>query len=328
MTLDPQMRWVLDLIANSSLPPVYTLAPEAARAQYDEASVKLDIDPAPMDSVAEIALGRESRFVRTRLYTPRRTGRMEGGPDPLLVWLHGGGWTVGSLDSYDRTCRGLAAQAGCRVLSVDYALAPEHPFPAAVEDVLFVWETLQARTADYGIDPARIAVGGDSAGGNLTAVLCHEARKAGLPMPCFQLLIYPATDMATSFPSRTAYANGYLLEKPHMDWFRSGYIRNVANDDPRLSPLHYADFAGQPPAAVHTAGFDPLQDEGIAYADKLAAAGVPVVRRHYAGLIHGYFNMGGVVDAARAAFDDAAADLRAALHPGLHPDARSALASD
>lgn len=319
MTLDPQIRWVLDLIANSSYPPVYTLSPEAARAQYEEASVKLDIDPAPMDSIVEIALGRESRFVRTRLYTPRQTGPRTERADPLLVWLHGGGWTIGSLDSYDRTCRGLAAQAGCRVLSVDYRLAPEHPFPAAVEDAMFVWETLQARTAEYGIDPARIAIGGDSAGGNLSAVLCHEARKAGLPLPCFQLLIYPATDMTNSFRSRKTFGEGYLLEKAHMAWFRNAYIHNVADDDPRLSPLHYADFAGQPPAAVHTAGFDPLQDEGIAYADKLEAAGVPVVKRHYAGLVHGYFNMGGIVDAARAAFDDAAADLRAGLRAGLHP---------
>lgn len=311
MTIDPQIQWVLELIANSSYPPVYTPSPEAARAQYEEASVKLDIDPAPMDSIVEIALGRESRFVRTRLYTPRQTGEA----DPLLVWLHGGGWTIGSLDSYDRTCRGLAAQADCRVLSVDYRLAPEHPFPAAVEDVMFVWETLQARTADYGIDPARMAIGGDSAGGNLSAVLCHEARKAGLPMPCFQLLIYPATDMTNSFASRKTFAEGYLLEKAHMTWFRNAYIRNVDDDDPRLSPLHNADFAGQPPAAVHTAGFDPLQDEGIAYADRLEAAGVPVVKRHYTGLVHGYFNMGGIVDAAKAAFDDAAADLRAGLHP-------------
>ena len=324
MTIDPQIEWVLDLIEKSPYPPVYTLSPPAARAQYDETAVKHDIDPAPMDSIVEIALGRESRFVRTRLYTPRQTGKA----DPLLVWLHGGGWTIGSLDSYDRTCRGLAAGADCRVLSVDYALAPEHPFPAAVDAAMFVWETLLARTSDYGIDPARIAVGGDSAGGNLSAVLCHEARRAGLPLPCFQLLIYPATDMTGGFPSRKTYANGYLLEAPHMSWFGDGYAGEADRTDPRLSPLRYQDFAGLPPAAVHTAGFDPLQDEGIAYAGKLEAAGVPVVKRHYAGLIHGYFNMGGAVTAAKAAFDDAVADLRAALHPELDPGARSTSASD
>ena len=178
MTMDPQIAWVLDLIEKSPYPPVYTLSPPAARAQYDETAVKLDIDPAPMDSIVEIALGRESRFVRTRLYTPKQTGTA----DPLLVWLHGGGWTIGSLDSYDRTCRGLAAGAECRVLSVDYALAPERPFPAAVDDVLFVWETLQARTSDYGIDPARIAVGGDSAGG--TSPRCCATRRARPACPC------------------------------------------------------------------------------------------------------------------------------------------------
>ncbi|MCY4096841.1 MAG: alpha/beta hydrolase [Rhodospirillales bacterium] len=312
MTIDPQIEWVLDLIDKSPYPPVYTLSPPAARAQYDETVIRLDIDPAPMDSVVEIALGRDSRFVRTRLYTPKQAGAA----DPLLVWLHGGGWTIGSLESCDRTCRGLAARADCRVLAVDYALAPEHPFPAAVDDVLFAWETLQARTSDYGIDPARIAVGGDSAGGNLSAVLCHEARNAGLPLPCFQLLIYPATDMTGGFPSRQTYANGYLLEEADMSWFGDGYAGDADRNDPRMSPLRYPEFAGQPPAAVHTAGFDPLQDEGIAYAEKLKAASVPVVKRHYAGLIHGYFNMGGAVSAAKTAFDDAAADLRAALHPG------------
>ena len=315
MTIDPQIQWVLELIEKSPYPPVHTLSPPAARVQYDETAVKLDIEPAPMDSVVEIALGRESRFVRTRLYTPRQTPQQTGQADPLLVWIHGGGWTIGSLDSYDRTCRGLAVGADCRVLSVDYALAPEHPFPAAVEDVMLVWETLHARAADYGFDPARIAVGGDSAGGNLSAVLCHEARAAGLPLPRFQLLIYPATDMVGGFPSRRTYADGYLLEQAHMTWFGDGYSGDADRADPRMSPLRYPDFAGLPPAAVHTAGFDPLQDEGIAYAGKLEAAGVPVVRRHYTGLIHGYFNMGGAVTAAKAAFDEAATDLRAALHP-------------
>ena len=185
MTIDPQIQWVLDLIRESPYPPVYTLEPPAARAQYDETATKLDIEAAKMDSVVEIAIGRESRFVRTRLYTPEVTGQ----PTPLLVWIHGGGWTIGSLDSHDRTCRGLARDACCKVLSVDYALAPENPFPAAVEDVMVVWNNIHASAADYGIDPERIAVGGDSAGGNLSAVLCHEAQKAGLPMPCFQLLI-------------------------------------------------------------------------------------------------------------------------------------------
>ncbi|MCY4237957.1 MAG: alpha/beta hydrolase [Rhodospirillaceae bacterium] len=311
MTIDPQIQWVLDLIRESPYPPVYTLAPPAARAQYDETATKLDIEAAKMDSVVEIAIGRESRFVRTRLYTPEVTGQ----PTPLLVWIHGGGWTIGSLDSHDRTCRGLARDAFCKVLSVDYALAPENPFPAAIEDVMVVWNNIHASAADYGIDPERIAVGGDSAGGNLSAVLCHEAQKAGLPMPCFQLLIYPATDMAGTYASMTDYAYGYLLEKPHMNWFGEGYRGDADPADPRLSPLLNDDFEGLPPAAVYTAGFDPLQDEGIAYARKLEEAGVPVIARHYPGLIHGYFNMGGAVKAAKIAFDDAASDLRQALHP-------------
>jgi len=310
MSLDPEIKWVLGLVAESEYPKLNTLSPPAARAQYDETSVKLDIEPAPMESVVEIAIGLESRFVKTRMYTPAQTGV----PDPLLVWIHGGGWTIGSLDSYDRACRGLAAQAGCRVLSVDYALAPEAPFPTAVEDVLIVWENIHARAADYGIDPARIAVGGDSAGGNLSAVLCHEAREKGLPAPCFQLLIYPATDMTGAWPSLTTFGEGYLLEQEMMDWFSANYAGDADRADPRLSPLLNERFDGLPPAAVHTAGFDPLQDEGAAYAEKLKAAGVPVQHYHHESLIHGYFNMGGAVKAAKAAFDQAAGDLRGAFH--------------
>lgn len=309
MSLDPDIKWVLGLVAESDYPKLNTLSPPAARTQYEETAVKLDIAPAPMESVVEIAIGRESRFVKTRMYTPAQTGV----PDPLLVWLHGGGWTIGSLDSYDRTCRGLAAQAGCRVLSVDYALAPEAPFPTAVEDVLIVWENIHARAADYGIDPARIAIGGDSAGGNLSAVLCHEARKAGLPAPCFQLLIYPATDMSGDWPSHKTYAEGYLLESDLMAWFGGNYVGDANRADPRLSPLLNETFDGLPPAAVHTAGFDPLQDEGIAYVKKLRAVGVPVQHYHHESLIHGYFNMGGAVKAAKTAFDQAAGDLRGAF---------------
>lgn len=310
MSLDPDIKWVLDLVAESDYPKLQTLSPPAARDQYDETVPKLDIAPAPMESVVEIAIGRESRFVKTRMYTPAQTGV----PDPLLVWIHGGGWTVGSLDSYDRTCRGLAAQAGCRVLSVDYALAPEAPFPTAVEDVLIVWENIHARAADYGIDPTRIAVGGDSAGGNLSAVLCHEVRKAGLPSPCFQLLIYPATDMTGDWPSLETYTQGYLLEGDLMAWFGGNYVGDASRADPRLSPLLNENFTGLPPAAVHTAGFDPLQDEGIAYVEKLRAAAVPVQHYHHESLIHGYFNMGGAVKAAKAAFDQAAGDIRRAFH--------------
>ncbi len=310
--LDAEVAALLERIEKSELRPLHELSVGAARAQFDENVPKLDLPPVPMESVAEKAIGRESGFVRCRLYTPRGLEGMA----PLLIWFHGGGWTVGSLTTADTTCRALAAGARCRVLSVGYGLAPEHPFPAAVEDAMLVYRQVVGAPGEYGADPARIAVGGDSAGGNLAAALTHLVRDEGLTAPAFQLLIYPATDLVNSgdYASRREKGEGYLLTDPTMAWFVGHYCTDPAGrTDPRASPLLAADFAGLPPTYIQTAGFDPLVDEGAAYAGKLAEAGIAVERAHYPGLIHSYFNLGGVVKAAKAAVDDAIAALARGL---------------
>jgi acetyl esterase len=268
----------------------------------------LDLPFAPMDMVTDRAIGTESDYFQVRLYVPGQSGAT----DPLLVYFHGGGWAIGNLDTHDRFCRAVAAQAGCRVLSVDYRLAPEHPFPAAVDDALRAYRAVLEDPAAFGADPARIAVGGDSAGGNLTAVVCHLAAGAGLPRPCFQLLVYPSVDLRGDYASRRAFGDRYLLTEDAMRWFTDLYLPDRALlTDPRVSPLLFDDFAGQPPAFVQTAGFDPLRDEGDAYAAKLAGAGVDVVHDRYPSMIHGFFGMSAITPVAEQAITNAAELLRA-----------------
>lgn len=312
MTLDPQIAWVLDLREQSGLPPLETLPVDAAREQYVETANKLDADPEPMAEVAERTIEdpETGRSIGVRIYRP------DGLPDtpaPALVYYHGGGWVIGTLETHDRICRTLAAGAGCTVLSVDYALAPEHKFPAAVEDAQAAFRWTVGAAEDLRIDPGRIAVGGDSAGGNLAAVVCQLERDAGRPGPCFQLLIYPATDAAGDYPSRQANGDGYLLTVPLMDWFRDHYLDGADPADPRFSPLRAASLSDLPPALVVTAGFDPLLDEGRAYAEALSAAGVAAELRNYPGMIHGFINLAGGVDVARQAVDEMAAALKAGL---------------
>jgi acetyl esterase len=230
---------------------------------------------------------------------------------PALVFFHGGGWTIGDLDTHDVLCRQLAAGARCAVFSVDYRLAPENPFPAAVDDAVAATKYLISNPGPLKIDASRIAVGGDSAGGNLAAVVALELRKHNL---AFQLLIYPATDQRCEFDSHSRNGEGYLLTKDAIGFFRGGYLPD-ANDwtDWRASPLLAADHRGVAPAYVLTAGFDPLLDEGRAYAKKLSAAGVAVEYREYADMVHGFMLFGGVVDTANAAVAECCARLRTAF---------------
>jgi acetyl esterase len=224
--------------------------------------------------------------------------------------MHGGGWTIGDVDTHDVLCRSLCQQAGVVVLSVDYRLAPEHPFPAAFHDTLsaFRWAVEQAKM--LGIDPARMAVGGDSAGGNLAAAAALALRSEAVA-PAYQLLIYPATDMNMRHPSHTSNGQGYLLTRPVMDWFSKNYLPNIADrNDWRASPLLAADLAHLPPALVLTAGFDPLCDEGLAYADALSTAGVATEYVCFERQIHGFITMGRVLREAAAAIDVCAGALR------------------
>jgi acetyl esterase len=233
----------------------------------------------------------------------------------VLVWYHGGGWVLGDLETADASCRELAVRAGCLVVSVEYRLAPEHPFPAGVDDA---WEALgwvAEHAAELGGDPARLAVGGDSAGGTLAAVVTHRARDRGGPPIAFQLLVYPVTDLRLGHPSVEDNADGYVLTRDSMLWFRSHYVGANEADvlNPLASPLLAEDHSGLPPALIITAGYDPLRDEGEAYGRKLEEAGVPVTVHRYEGQIHGFFAMVALLDGAKEALDEAAEALRDAL---------------
>ncbi|MEU5693550.1 alpha/beta hydrolase [Actinosynnema sp. NPDC020468] len=242
-----------------------------------------------------------------RLYTPR--GLATG--SPLLVFYHGGGWVSGDLDSHDNLCRFLAREAGVRVLSADYRLAPEHPFPAAADDAATAFEWAVAHADELGIDPARIALGGDSAGGNLAASTALHAKGV---KPVFLLLFYPAVDATVRRRSRELFGNGFFLTDAKMDWFLDHYAPSRADHaDPRLSVLLAEDLSGLPPTYLATAGFDPLRDEGEAFGEKLAAQGVPVVLRRYEGLFHGYANVLGVGGVFREAVAEAVGALRTGL---------------
>lgn len=238
---------------------------------------------------------------------------------PLLVYYHGGGWVVGDPESHDVVCRFLASQAGLRVLSVDYRRAPEHPFPAAVEDALAAFDHAVRHADDLGALPDAVAVGGDSAGGNLAAVVCQlTARRSSGPRPAFQFLLYPATDASRRRPSRDLFAEGFFLGEEQIQWFRDHYVPNeAAHADPRLSPLRSTDLSGLPPAFVATAGFDPLRDEGEEYAVRMREAGVAVVLRRYPDLFHGFANLLAVEPRSRAAMQEAVGVLRAGL--AFHP---------
>jgi acetyl esterase len=238
--------------------------------------------------------------MRARHYVPVNDIPVSGpgnpmGSEPLLVFFHGGGFVVGDLETHDGLCRLMCRDAGVHVLAVDYRLAPEHKAPAAVEDCYAAYLWAVEHAAELGADSERVAVGGDSAGGNLATVvsrLARDDRDRGVPLPALQLLIYPATNFAADTRSKTLFADGFFLTKRHMDWFRDSYLIGASIDrsDPRISPLLADDLAGLPPALLLTAGFDPLRDEGNLYAEALTAAGVAVDHRQYGSMIHAFTN--------------------------------------
>ena len=305
MAPDPQARATLDAVAALGLPPFEQGTPEAARAGLAARRKLTTAAPAPVHEVENRLAGS----VPVRIYRPSAQR-----PLPTLVYFHGGGWVLGDLDVYDGTVRDLANASGCMVVSVDYRLAPEHKFPAAADDAFAATKWVADNAAEIGADPARIAVGGDSAGGNLAAAVTLMARERGVPKIAFQLLVYPVTDQAFETPSYHENAEGYGLTRKQMMWFSGHYLRSPADaDDPLASPLRAPSLRGLPPALVVTAGYDPLRDEAEQYAERLKADGVEVRVERYPGLIHGFFGMTATIDAAGAAIRDVGGALNTAL---------------
>jgi acetyl esterase/lipase len=284
--------------------------PEEARAELE---LRRDLIAGPgLGGVRTRAVSIPSAGepVSARLYEP-----VDLAPgSPLLVYLHGGGWVIGSVDTHEPTCGYLARNAQVRVLSVDYRRAPEHPFPAAVDDALAAFLFAASDAESLGADPTAIAIGGDSAGANLAASVCLQTRATRGPRPVFQLLFYPATDMTTRRRSRDLFADGFFLTDDDMTWFLDHYIPDMTvRADPRASVLLAEDLTGLPPAYIATAGFDPLRDEGNAFADRLLEAGVPVVKRQHDDLIHGFASFVYLGTRFREAVAEAAGALRTGL---------------
>ncbi len=301
MSVHPQVAALLERVARSPLPPYHTVSPFVARRIYRDTRAVLSSVAPP---VAESRLLIFDR-IAVRAYRP-----VSGEVLPALVYFHGGGWTIGDLDTHDVLCRQLANGARCAVFSVDYRLAPEAPFPAAVEDCLAATRFVFEKSGSLKIDVSRIAVGGDSAGGNLAAVVAlHRQRPLA-----FQLLIYPATDQRCNTDSHRRNGEGYLLTREGIEFFRGCYLPDKKHwADWRASPLLAASHAGLPPAFIITAGYDPLRDEGREYAERLAKAGVEVAYREYSDMVHGFLLFGGVLDTANTAVADCCAALRGAF---------------
>ncbi len=305
--------------AKAKRPAYHTLTPQQARAAYERSAPILEISSAPMFSVEDIAVPvRDGAPIRARLYQPVESNWAE--PAPALVYFHGGGFTVGSVDTHDALCRMFARDGQCVVLSVDYRLAPEHKFPTAANDAFDALTWLHANAAVYGVDRDRLAVGGDSAGGTLATVCAVLARDAKIPL-VLQLLIYPGTTGHQQTGSHARLADGFLLSGKTIQWFFEQYIRDAGDrHDWRFAPLDGTrgapDFHGVAPAWIATAEYDPLSDEGDAYADKLRAVGNAVTLKRYAGMVHEFFKMGGFVPDVANAHAAAAAALRAAFGIG------------
>ena len=300
MPLDPDAQRLMDFVALGNRPPMETMAPPVARAFYAESRRAVQRPPAEVAETRDFTAGG----VPARFYRGLDAHDGRG-----LLYLHGGGWVIGDLNSHDSVCRILANEAKCRVIAVDYRLAPEHPYPAAIEDSAAALADLSARAAELGIDPGKIAVGGDSAGGNLAALLAIRGRDGLGPMPCFQLLLYPATDLAGSHPSAEAFPQGVPLTTSSMHWFINQYLGDADPTAPAISPF-YADLSGLPPAFVLTAGYDPLRDEGVAFARALDQAGVLVSHLHMPNQAHGFLTMNRIIRAADTTLVMAAAALR------------------
>jgi len=311
MPVHPQIQQVIDALAASEFSPVHELTPTEARAQYERMVQARGIEPGPVGAIENRAVPGRGGDLPVRIYRPD----VDAEHLPALIYYHGGGHVIGDLDTHDAVARNLCNGAGCVVVSVDYRLAPEDKFPAAADDAVAAIQWCAAHGPDIGIDPRRMAVGGDSAGGNLAAVAALTARGAGGPALRLQVLVYPVTDYGCDTGSYRTYAVGYgMLEARSMRWFRDHYLRGEADRlDWRAAPLRAADLSGLPPALVLTAQCDVLHDEGEMYVQRLRSAGVDVEHRDYEGMIHGFFTMAPMVDGAVQAQAQVCGALRSAF---------------
>ena len=307
--LDPQVQAVIDLVVKAGRPAYHTLSPKDARQLFRETRPAATPTPPQIGSVRNLVT---DGAIPLRVYRP--AGVNDVTRLPVYVYFHGGGWVIGDLETHDVLCRQLTAASGASVISVDYRLAPEHKFPAAAEDAWAATRWVVAHAAELGIDAVRLAVGGDSAGGNLAAVVALLARDAGGPAIGLQVLIYPVTDVMRETRSYEDFAEGYMLTRDSMRWFIAHYLRSRDDArDWRVSPLRASSLAGLPPAVVVTAGFDPLRDEGEIYANRLRDAGVRVDYACYGGMVHGFVGMGKLLDTTGHAVALIGGALRQAL---------------
>ena len=308
MPMHPQVQALVDKLASSDFSSIQDLSPDAARAQY-ATMVELRAEAAlPMASVEDRQVPTDAYNVPVRIYRPEGVSTSA----PCFVFMHGGGHVFGNLDTHDTLCRNLATAVPCVVVSVDYRLAPEHKFPAAADDSFAAVQWVATNANELGVDPDRLAIGGDSAGGNLAAVCALMAREASGPSIALQILVYPVTDYGCDTPSYERYKEGYgMLERNSMKWFRNHYLRSPADyDDWRAAPLQAKDVSGLPPACVILAEYDVLHDEGLAYAERLKTAGVDVEVREFEGMIHGFFSLTPTLDGGAQAQAYAASQLR------------------
>lgn len=306
MPLDPQAQTILDLVAAAGVVELTPdTDPQTVRDLFERLTLPSTI---AIEQVEDRTVPGPAGPIPVRVYRPAGDA-----PQPVVVFFHGGGWVIGSLHTHDGICRALADALGCVVVSVDYRLAPEHPFPAAVDDAFAATRWVQEHAAELGGDPRRVAIAGDSAGGHLAAVSAIQARDAEIPL-AFQLLVYPAVEHEFDRPSMHENAEGYFVTTADMRWFYGHFLADGSQaSDWRVSPIHAPDLAGLPPALVITAQYDPLRDQGRAYAEALRAAGNEVEERCYDGVFHGFFSMQSLLDVAKVALDDAVAAMRPRL---------------
>ena len=309
MELDPKLKTILDSLDPSEQEPVEEMAPVRAREIWKAEMAVVAGKPLPVARVDALEFEGPGGLLAARIYHPKARATTL----PILVYIHGGGWIRGDLDTHDDICRFLCHHAGCIVASIDYRPAPECHFPGPVHDALAGVRWVAENTAAWGGDPARIAIGGDSAGGNLACAVTHLARDGAGPALMFQLLIYPVTDLASDTKSKRLYSSGYLLNS--MPFYIASYLGPEGDAlDPLASPLRATNFTGLPPAFVLTAGFDPLRDEGEAYAKRLAGAGVTVQYKCYESMIHGFASITGLIESAGVGLHASATALRAAFN--------------